>query len=63
MLKIECCIKCWNLTDEWDESDEERWERGLVWCPCNYVKKGEKIIRSITEQPPSKCPYYLENIL
>jgi len=64
MFKKECCKKCWNSTDfAWTESDEKYWKEGYIYCPPKYREKEEKWIRSITDQPPSKCPYYLENIL
>jgi len=50
----------------WYEFDELqlRWEEeGYIICPFAYLGKGEKSERKITDQPPSKCPYYLENIL
>jgi len=67
MLKKECCEKCWNETKEdngWNKLDKLRWKLGYIYCPFRYIKeKGEYVNRNITDEPPIKCPYYLENII
>jgi len=76
MLKKEICKKCWNKTDilksgirvrvfkGWHEHDENRWEkRGYLYCPMIYLGKWDKTFRDITDSPPSKCPFILEQIL
>jgi len=76
MLKKEYCQKCWNAYTEffdteesknmirWNKEDEKRWEEeGVVWCPLKYLVEEELIDRRITEQPPEKCPFYLENVI
>jgi len=59
MLKKECCMDCWNKKYEWNKYDEKAWKKGYVYC---LYELGTRSIRG-REQPPSKCPYYLENIL
>jgi len=65
MLKKELCKKCKKKFDitVWDGVDEMWWKEGVIWCPDKYVEKGEGNPRSITNKPPIRCPYYLENIL
>jgi len=77
MLNKECCIKCrnnyaeeeyyendwmgWKL--EWTEDREKQWKEGEIYCPVVYLEINEWRVRRITEQPPEKCSYYLENII
>jgi len=66
MLKKKLCIDCWNRIPEgsnWIGYDETNWEEGRIVCPLKFVEIGEKMDRKITEPPPSKCPYFLENVL
>jgi len=64
MLKKECCKKCWNNYMRWMHIEEHYWKwNGTIECPVKYIEKGEMSDRKITEPPPPKCPYYLENIL
>jgi len=67
VLKKECCEKCWSGSCGGimfsTEMDEKQWEEGLVFCPSQYREKGERDVIKTTDKPPSKCPYYLENIL
>jgi len=68
MLKKKVCKKCWYEIeiihgDGWRVCDEQDWKKGKVYCPLNYIKDNENIFRNITEQPPERCPYYLENLL
>jgi len=60
------CQKCWgSITDiEWIDIDEISWDNGIVECPEQYIgEEDEKALRKITDHPPSKCPYLLEQIL
>jgi len=65
MLNKKICKRCWNKIAEegWDEFDERFWKRGYVFCPLDYVEKGETLETKITEQPPSRCPFFLEHII
>jgi len=78
MLKQELCKKCRNIFADsfgkhrnvvrWADMDERYWKEGIVFCPTNYLEKGEMIEgattgRKTTELPPNKCPYYLENLI
>jgi len=73
MLKKECCKKCWNIVGReiyrweevigWDNEDEKKWKNGYVSCPVFYREKREMIERKITEPPPTKCPFYLEQVI
>jgi len=65
MLKKKLCKKCMKRLDiGWIEDDEIWWEeQGIVYCPMIYLGEKEIIYRDITDKPPSKCPYFLENIL
>jgi len=74
MLKKEICKKCWNkkhIVDRdrwgWTAFDESRWRHGIIICPPEYREniEGEygDNTRKITEQPPTNCPFLLENIL
>jgi len=69
MLKKELCkkcINCWIKTCGWREWDERRWKEGIIECPFAKYKYGKgkywEWIK-ITEPPPPKCPYYLENVI
>jgi len=76
MLKKEICKKCWEksdivkweiktgvFTEVWTEKQEKAWDiEGIADCPTEYLGKGDND-RKITDQPPTKCPYYLENII
>jgi len=74
MLNKECCKKCWDIYAEpfdteykrnalkWKRYDEKYWKEGMIDCPEKYIDFG-KPFRSITDNPPSKCPYFLEHIL
>jgi len=73
MLKKECCKKCRNNYAEeeyyeypgmeWTELREKQWKEGIIYCPVVYLEIDEWKARKITEQPPDRCPYYMENIL
>jgi len=65
MLKKEICQKCCNnsFLFGWTEFDESWWKEGKVYCPDDWVEGGEKTLRKITDKPPNKCPYLLEQIL
>jgi len=74
MLNKKCCKKCRNNYAEeedykydgmeWNESDERRWKNGYVYCPDEIVDDiKEEISRKTKDKPPSKCPYYLENVI
>jgi len=76
MLNKELCIKCHNtyakvsFDDDfrkrvwkWNSVDELRWQEGEVYCPKEYVEKGEIWYRKITEQPPINCPFILEQTI
>jgi len=64
MLNKELCIKCWEeYGGGWIGIDERRWKQECVVCPSIYLEKAKIIYRKITNKPPTKCPYYLENII
>jgi len=66
MLKKECCKQCHQnmFCYGWTCHDEEVWEGiKLIVCPLIYLGKEDSNIRKIKEQPPKKCPYFLENII
>jgi len=71
MLNKECCIKCrntrqlvrWGIGEMWIENNEEQWKEGTVICPLEYVEEEECVIKKITDEPPPKCPFYLEQII
>jgi len=67
MLNKELCKKCWNEYGKypgWQEFDEECWEeKRYIYCPPEYLEEERNTRRSITAQPPSKCPYLLEYVL
>jgi len=72
MLNKKLCKKCWKKTGKemygWEEEsawtgcDEFDWKEGWIECPNYYIEK-EESLRKITEQPPIKCPYYLEHVI
>jgi len=67
------CKKSWdNLVEKetykrmkimWNKSNEKNWKKGRVFCPYVYIEKGESSVRDIKEEPPNKCPYYLEHVI
>ena len=65
MLKKELCKKCWNKTRvSWSIGIEKFWiTKGKVYCPSQYLGKGEGTTRSMTGEPPSKCPFFLEHVI
>jgi len=66
MLKQELCKRCYEKVykwNRWNENDEELWKEEYVWCPLDYVGKGERSRRETTEQPPSNCPFILEHTI
>jgi len=64
MLTKKYCQKCWDNTGCWGWINEKQWEeKGVVCCPMKYLTKGENTRKLITEQPPSKCPFFLEHII
>jgi len=64
MLKKKFCKECRERFELWNKYDDIWWKKDReICCPSIYIGKGEDRFRKITEQPPTKCPYYLENIL
>jgi len=71
MLKKECCQKCWRKVikkrgweiDGWIKDNKKNWHMEGIYCPDDGLEAEEKSYRKITEEPPSKCPYYLEHII
>jgi len=68
MLKKKLCQKCWEkvIRDrgmKWTYSEEWWKEKVIMLCPLQYREKGETGWRSMTEQPPTKCPFLIEHIL
>ena len=72
MFKKEVCKKCKNDYAEsftniqmtsmrWTEYEDKVWKNGMVYCPLQYTNKKEEQTRDIIDEPPSKCPYVLEN--
>jgi len=54
MLNKEYCKICWNKTMgwEWDKIAPlvENWKDGRIICPVQFVEKGEKYKRKITDK-------------
>jgi len=67
MLKKELCIKCWANTgfQGWNECNERVWKRReRVICPILYTDFTDYGAgRKITELPPERCPFYLEQVI
>jgi len=66
MLREELCKKCHRI--EYHNggiiyNEEVLEDRKYVYCPSKYTEKGEQSLRKITGKPPSKCPFFLENII
>ena len=66
MLNKELCKNCSKILrkpfDQWDERDDDRWNRGLVFCPMRKEEVQEYYWKIIA-LPPVDCPYRLEQIL
>jgi len=76
MLNKELCKKCWKPLNEahesldasyerfgWFKFDEKQWKNGKVRCPAKYTEKGESPFRNKIDNPPGKCPYFLEQLI
>jgi len=64
------CKKCWNKghiiiekSYRWIYDDELRWKQGIIACPEKYIRRGEKITRKLTDNPPNNCPFLIEHLL
>lgn len=62
-MSKEFCKRCVNeyFGDEgqWTKHDDDRWDRGYVYCPNGYdvVDTDSSVI------PPKDCPYQLEHMM
>ena len=69
MLNKRICKYCWATVSDlgvnnkfrWDKRDKERWKKKIIICPVDYSGTVTRV--SITEDPPSWCPYALEHVL
>jgi hypothetical protein len=63
MLNKQVCMKCINKQNNsynsWNEEDNNRWNKGMLFCCC-YSKWR---VKNIKEGIPEYCPYKLEHLL